>query len=80
MTEPKTYTIRYGGPALLAPGAPLSLPALAFTASTGDLDDIANQLHRHQRRYVVPRVTAKLPSWNSSSSTRFISAQSANIG
>ena len=50
-----------GGPALLEAGASLSLPAVAFTASTGDLDDVANQLHRYQRRYVVPRATANKP-------------------
>lgn len=43
-----------GGPAPLAPGATIEIPMVAFTASTGDLDDIANQLKRYQRKYVIP--------------------------
>lgn len=50
-----------GGSALLEAGASLSLPAVAFTASTGDLDDISNQLHRYQRRYVVARTPTNSP-------------------
>jgi alpha-galactosidase len=52
----------FGGAALLQPGASFRLPAVAFTASTGDLDDIANQLHRYQRRYVIARTPANDPN------------------
>ena len=52
----------FGGPAPLKPGASFQLPAVAFTASTGDLDDIANQLHRYQRRYVMPKTPGKEPT------------------
>ena len=45
----------FGGPLELLPGESFALPAVAFTATSGDLDDGANQLHRYQRRYVVPR-------------------------
>ena len=41
-----------GGPLLLAPGTSFALPRLALTASSGDLDDVANQMHRYQRTYV----------------------------
>lgn len=51
----------FGGTAPLAPGASFALPAVAFTASTGDLDDVANQLHRYQRRYVTPKTPGKEP-------------------
>jgi alpha-galactosidase len=42
-----------GGSLTLAPGASFSMPRLALTASTGDLDDAANQMHRYQREYVA---------------------------
>lgn len=51
----------FGGPARLKPGATLTLPWVAFTASTGDLNDITNQLHRFQRRYVIPKSTRDDP-------------------
>lgn len=41
-----------GGSLSLAPGASFTSPRLALTASAGDLDDAANQMHRWQRRYV----------------------------
>ena len=44
-----------GGALTLPPGASFELPEAAFTATAGDLDDAANQLHRHQRRHVIPR-------------------------
>jgi alpha-galactosidase len=50
-----------GGPLLLQPGDTLTLPRVALTASAGDLDDAANQLHRYQREYVVPRSRANRP-------------------
>ncbi len=50
-----------GGPLLLQPGDTLTLPRVALTASAGDLDDAANQLHRYQRQYVVPRSRANRP-------------------
>ena len=43
-----------GAPLSLAPGASFSFPRLVLTASTGDLDDVANQMHRYQREYVSP--------------------------
>src|SRR4051812_36120553 len=42
-----------GGPLTLPPGGAIDLPAVAFTATGGDLDDAANQLHRYQRRHVM---------------------------
>lgn len=41
-----------GAPLLLAPGRSFALPRLAYTASSGDMDDAANQMHRYQREYV----------------------------
>ena len=51
----------FGGPLGLSPGESFALPAVAFTATAGDLDDGANQLHRYQRRYVVPRTQSNDP-------------------
>ncbi|MCL4401316.1 MAG: alpha-galactosidase [Acidobacteria bacterium] len=51
----------FGGAAPLAPGASFRLPAVAFTSSAGDLDDIANQLHRYQYRYVIARTPINDP-------------------
>jgi alpha-galactosidase len=50
-----------GGPLLLQPGDSITLPCVALTASAGDLDDAANQMHRYQREYVVPRSRANRP-------------------
>jgi alpha-galactosidase len=49
-----------GGALLLPPGASFTLPEVAFTATAGDLDDAANQLHRYQRS-VIPRRPAGDP-------------------
>jgi alpha-galactosidase len=46
----------FGGPLTLLPGDTITLPRALFTATSGDLDDAANQMHRYQRRYLVPRV------------------------
>lgn len=51
----------FGMAAPLAPGKSFALPAVAFTASDGDLDAIANQMHRYQRRYVMPKSPANIP-------------------
>jgi alpha-galactosidase len=51
----------FGGPLELSPGESFALPAVAFTATGGNLDDGANQLHRYQRRYVVPRTKSNDP-------------------
>ena len=51
----------FGGPLELSPGESFALPAVAFTATGGNLDDGANQLHRYQRRYVVPRTKTNDP-------------------
>jgi alpha-galactosidase len=51
----------FGGPLTLAPGDSITLPRAIFTATTGDLDDAANQMHRYQRQYLVPRVTTNQP-------------------
>jgi alpha-galactosidase len=50
-----------GGPVPLAPGASYDLPEAAFTVSTGDLDDVSNQLHRYQRRYIEPTLPDRAP-------------------
>lgn len=51
----------YGGALSVAPGEALALPAVAFTAAAGDLDDAANRMHRYQRAYVAPRSAANAP-------------------
>ena len=51
----------FGGPLQLAPDQSFVLPRVAFTATTGDMDDGANQLHRFQRQYVVPRTPTNNP-------------------
>jgi alpha-galactosidase len=51
----------FGGPLELSPGESFALPAVAFTATGGDLDDGANQLHRYQRRFVAPRTKTNDP-------------------
>lgn len=51
----------FGGPLELSPGESFALPPVAFTATGGNLDDGANQLHRYQRRYVVPRTKTNDP-------------------
>lgn len=51
----------FGGSLALAAGARRQLPEVAFTASAGDLDDAANQLHRYQRAYVFPRTPVNAP-------------------
>ena len=60
----------FGGPVRLQAGQSFLLPAVAFTATTGDLDDVANQLHRYQEQYVIPHNPANRPpviqynTWN----------------
>ncbi len=51
----------FGGPLTLAPGDIITLPRAVFTATAGDLDDAANQMHRYQRTYLVPRVRTNQP-------------------
>jgi alpha-galactosidase len=50
-----------GAPLPLAPGGSFALPRLALTASAGDLDDVANQMHRYQRAYVSPPAPGNRP-------------------
>ena len=56
--EPVTITMGmhwdFGGGLNLAPGASYVLPKVEFTASRGDLDDVTNQMHSYQRRFVFP--------------------------
>lgn len=51
----------FGGPLRIDPGRSFAAPRVAFTASSGDLDDVANQMHRYQRQYVFPRSSANRP-------------------
>jgi alpha-galactosidase len=51
----------FGGTLALPPGESFSLPLVAFTATPGNLDDAANQLHRFQRQYVIPRTATNDP-------------------
>ena len=51
----------FEGALALAPGASRTLPAVAFTASAGDLDDAANQLHRYQRKYLFAKIPSNSP-------------------
>jgi len=50
-----------GGALALAPGARFDFPRVAFTATSGGLDDAANQMHRFQRQSVFPRLAANDP-------------------
>ena len=49
------------GPLVLPPGGAFTLPMVAFTASAGDLDEAANQLHRFQHDFVFARTAANQP-------------------
>ncbi len=51
----------FNASATIAPGERLDLPEIVFSASTGDLDDLANQFHRYQRRYVFPKSDPNRP-------------------
>jgi alpha-galactosidase len=51
----------FGGPLALAPRESFPSPAVAFTATGGDLDDGANRLHRYQREFVIPRTPTNNP-------------------
>ena len=51
----------FGSTAVIKPGERLDLPEILFTSSTGDLDDLANQFHRYQRRYVFPKSNPDRP-------------------
>jgi alpha-galactosidase len=51
----------FEGALALSPGASRGLPEVAFTATAGDLDEAANQMHRYQRRYVFPRTPTNDP-------------------
>ena len=51
----------YDGALLLPAGESIALPAVAFTATTGELDDAALALRRYQNQYVIPRNPANEP-------------------
>ena len=51
----------FGGPLTLAPGDTIALPRVVFTATIGNMDDAANQMHRYQRNFLVPRVKTNQP-------------------
>lgn len=51
----------FGGGLSLPGGGSYTLPKVAFTASTGDLDDVTNQMHRYQRQFVFPHQQANMP-------------------
>jgi alpha-galactosidase len=51
----------FGGAMVVNPGQTMPLPLAAFTASTGDLDDAVNQLHRYQRHFAIPRTGINRP-------------------
>ena len=51
----------FGGVLALQAGESFATPQVAFTPSASDLDDAANQLHRCQREYVVPRTPTNDP-------------------
>lgn len=63
--EPVTLSMAvhwdFGGGLNLARGATYVLPKAAFTASSGDLDDVTNQMHSYQRQFVFPRSQANRP-------------------
>ena len=49
------------GPLVLPPGGAFTTPLVAFTASAGDLDEAANQLHRFQHDFAFARTAANQP-------------------
>ena len=51
----------FEGALALPPNATRQLPAVAFTATVGDLDDAANQLHRYQRKYLFAQIASNKP-------------------
>ena len=51
----------FGGALTLPSGGTFETPPVAFTATDGDLDDAANQLHRYQRQFVAARTPANNP-------------------
>src|SRR5271157_719715 len=51
----------FGGSLALPAHGSFTAPAVAFTASAGDLDDAANQLHRYQRQFVIPHIPENDP-------------------
>jgi alpha-galactosidase len=51
----------FAGPLTLAPGDTITLPRAVFTATAGNLDDAANQMHRYQRSYLIPKVRTNQP-------------------
>jgi alpha-galactosidase len=51
----------FEGPLMLAGNSSRTLPFVAFTVSSGSLDEAANQLHRCQRKFVFPRTPTNDP-------------------
>jgi alpha-galactosidase len=51
----------FGGAMQLAPGDSFDAPEAAIAASAGDMDDLANQFHRYQREFVVPKSKINSP-------------------
>ncbi|MBV6432474.1 MAG: Alpha-galactosidase Mel36A [Bryobacteraceae bacterium] len=51
----------FGGALTLEGGASRTLSEVAFTAASGDLDDVTNRLHRWQRQYAFARTPANDP-------------------
>jgi alpha-galactosidase len=51
----------FGGSLTLPSHGSFTAPMVAFTASDGDLDDAANQLHRYQRQFVIPHIPENDP-------------------
>ncbi len=51
----------FGGALILNPGQSFPLPLVAFTSSSGSLDDAANQMHRYQWEYAFPKNPANNP-------------------
>ena len=51
----------YGGDLALQPNQAFQLPQAVFTSSPLGLDEAANQLHRYQREYLVPRNSTNDP-------------------
>jgi alpha-galactosidase len=51
----------FGGALRLPAHGSFTAPMVAFTASSGDLDAAANQLHRYQRQFVIPHIPENDP-------------------
>ncbi|QNI33977.1 alpha-galactosidase [Alloacidobacterium dinghuense] len=51
----------FGGAYQISSGTEFVVPRIAFTVSSGDMDDAANEMHRYQRQFVFPHTQVNHP-------------------